>query len=159
MIRLTTYAIVRRAGKIQIQKNVVEGKGKSHKWLTICRELWKPECETTRSMESCWLFMAATSVSCQQSVWWRSGVTFGKASIRKERRANKLGPSSTPASSDNLQSIMTAASLVPSRTHTAFLWANSKLKLHGEGEWKMQLSTWDNTIMWHAGILTQLPDL
>lgn len=158
MIWLTTYAIVRRAGKKQIQKMLLKGRGKvtndsqfagsSGSQNVRPRSLWKV-------VGSSWLppLWVVSKVSGGDLV------TFGKASIRKERRANKLGLSSTSASSDNLQNIMTAASLVPSRTHTAFLWANSKLKLHGEGEWKMQLSTWDNTIMWHAGILTQLPDL
>lgn len=136
MIWLSTYPILERAEKIEIRKMLLKARGKSQ----MSQNLQGALEATTKSLEVCWLFMTSTSMSCQQSVWWKPGVTFGKASIRKEGRANAL--SNTPASNDNLQNIMTV-SLLPSRTHTAFQWAKSNLKLHGEGETEKRSSQRD----------------
>ena len=105
-------------------KNVVEGAEKKSR---TCQNLQgaSTSCswdETTKAMEGCWPFIAATSLSCQPSVRWRPEVTFDGQGQHQEggKSKNKLAPSSTPGSDDNLQSIMTAASLPRPRTHTVF---------------------------------------
>ena len=106
---------VRRAAKIKVQNSVLKMKGESHTGVRTCRDSAGPAAgmRLMKSLESCWLFMAATSeLSAKPWVetwgrFWRSRPASGK------RERSKPSPQPPLGSNRKGQNTMTAASLQP----------------------------------------------